>query len=161
MVCLKYIQPDYELQRCHLFQYENIAVRTKFGLNPKDEWIQAYKAPNNKFVECGIKSQSGYRVKILDSSVRRKELYVHISTKSILEHALVLSLESTQFFLRIIYYGFFTVFSIHMWIRRLKSLFFYLSCLFLNLPFLAVRLRDHCSGITSTLMRPEGQLGII
>ena len=33
--------------------------------------------------------------------------------------------------------------------------FLYFSCLFLNLPFLAVRLLVHCSGITSTLMRPE------
>ena len=33
--------------------------------------------------------------------------------------------------------------------------------LFLNLSFLAVRLLVHCSGITSTLMRPESQLGSI
>ena len=137
-------------------------VRTRFGLNPKEEWIQAYKTPNNKFVECGIKSQSESRAKILDYRLQRKELYVHICTKSILRHALVFFPPLlAQFFLRIIYYGFFTVFSIHVWIRRLKSLLFYLSCLFLNLPFLAVRLRVHCSGITSTLMRPEGQLGSI
>ena len=37
-----------------------------------------------------------------------------------------------------------------------QSPFFHFSCLFLNLPFLAVRLHVHCSGITSTLMRPEG-----
>ena len=37
----------------------------------------------------------------------------------------------------------------------LRVLFLYFPCLFLNLPFLAVRLRVHCSGITSTLMRPE------
>ena len=34
--------------------------------------------------------------------------------------------------------------------------FFCFSCIFLNLSFLAVRLRIHCSGITSTLMRPGG-----
>ena len=33
--------------------------------------------------------------------------------------------------------------------------FLYFPCLFLNLPFLAVRLLVHCSSITSTLMRPE------
>ena len=72
-----------------------IIVRTRFGLNPKEEWIQAYKAPNNKFVECGIKRQSGSRAKILDSRFRRKELYVHISTKSILRPALVSSPQYT------------------------------------------------------------------
>ena len=35
----------------------------------------------------------------MDYSVRRKELYVYICTKSIIEHVLVLWLESTQFFL--------------------------------------------------------------
>ena len=47
------------------------------------------QSPNNKFVECGIKSQSGSRAKILDYSVRRKELYFYISPKSILGNALV------------------------------------------------------------------------
>ena len=37
----------------------------------------------------------------------------------------------------------------------LGVLFSCFPCLFLNLPFLAVRLLVHCSGITSTLMRPE------
>ena len=37
-----------------------------------------------------------------------------------------------------------------------EVLFFCFSCLFLNLSFLAVRLRVHCPGITSTLMRPKG-----
>ena len=41
----------------------------------------------------------------------------------------------------------------------LGVLFLCFPCLFLNLPFLAVRLLIHCSGITSTLMRPESQLG--
>ena len=41
----------------------------------------------------------------------------------------------------------------------LEVLFFRLSCLFLNLPFLAVRLCVHCSGITSTLMQPKGLAG--
>ena len=37
----------------------------------------------------------------------------------------------------------------------LGVLFSCFPCLFLNLPFLAVRLLVHCSGITSTLMRQE------
>ena len=45
------------------------------------------QSPNNKFVECGIKSYSGSRTKILGYNVKKKELYIHISTKSILGHA--------------------------------------------------------------------------
>ena len=58
-------------------------------------------------------------------------------------------------FLRIIYYGFFTISSIHVWVRCWESFFLCFPWVFLNRPFLAVRLRVHCSGITSTLMRPE------
>ena len=41
------------------------------------------------------------------------------------------------------------------WVRRWESFFSVLPCLSLNLPLLVVRLLLHCSGITSTLMRPE------
>ena len=59
-------------------------------------------------------------------------------------------------FLRIIYYGFFYHF-LHPRVDQVVEVFFFcFSPLFLNLPFLAVRPRVHCSGITSTLMRPEG-----
>ena len=51
---------------------------------------------------------------------------------------------------------FFTISSIHVWIRWWKSFFSASPPFFLNLPFLAVRLRLHCSGITSTLIRLEG-----
>ena len=55
----------------------------------------------------------------------------------------------------IIYHGFYTSSSIHVWVRCWESFFSVLPCLSLNLPLLAVRLLLHCSGITSTLMRPE------
>ena len=134
--------------------------------------------PNNKFVEGGIKSQPGSKAMILDSSVRRKELYVCISTKDILGYDLLLSLVSTHFFLFSLFSFLIFFFSplpfflpsyyilwlfhffLHLCVdQALKALFLHLPCLFLNLSFLAVRLRVHCSGITSTLMRPEGQLG--
>ena len=73
--------------------------KDQIWLEPRTGMDPGPQIPNNKFVECGIKSQSGSRAKILDYRVRRKELYIHISTKSILGHAIVLSLESTQFFL--------------------------------------------------------------
>ena len=59
-------------------------------------------------------------------------------------------------FLRIIYYDFF-YHVLHSRVDQVvEIIFFCFSPLFLNLPFLAVRLRVHCSGITSTLMRSEG-----
>ena len=76
---------------------------------------------------------------------------------------LSLSLSSVFFFLcpflwilfRIIYYGFYTISSIHVWVRCCEFFFPVLPYFSLNLPLLAVRLLVHCSGITSTLMRPE------
>ena len=59
-------------------------------------------------------------------------------------------------FLRIIYYGFFYHFLHPRVDQVVEVLFFCFSPLFLNLPLLAIRLRVHCSGITSTLMRLEG-----
>ena len=73
-----------------------VGVRTRFGLNPKTGMDPGPQNPSNKFVECGIKSQFGSRTKILGYSVRRKELYIHISTKSILGRAPMLSFQNTS-----------------------------------------------------------------
>ena len=169
----------------------NYRCKDQIGLEPRTEMDLGPKSPNNKFVESGRKSQSEFRIKILVYSVKRKELYAYIyrkyprtcpstmteSTKFFLFAVVFLQpLCSFSFFffslvfflcpllflfLRIIYYGFYTISSIHVWVRCWKSFFSILSYLFLNLPFLAVRLRVHCSGITSTLMRSESQLGSI
>ena len=141
------------------------------------------KSPNNKFVESGRKSYSESRIKILVYSVKRKELYSYIyrkyprtcpstRTETIkfflffccisLTFMFFLFFLSSLFlcvllflFLRIIYYGFLHHF-LHPRVGQvLGVLFFCFPCLFLNLLFLAVRLLVHCSGITSTLMRPE------
>ena len=50
---------------------------------------------------------------------------------------------------------FYTSSSIHEWVRHWESLFSVLPYLSLNLSLLVVRLLVHCSGITSTLIRPE------
>ena len=104
----------------------------------------------------------------MDYSVRRKEFYAYIYPENILGHALIYWLRVLNSFLflfsflsflslfRIIYYGFFYHFLHPRVDQVLKVLFFCFSCLFLNLPFLAVRLRVHCSDITSTLMWSEG-----
>ena len=94
--------------------------------------------PCNKFVEYRVKSQSGSRTKILGYNVKEKELYIRISTKSILGHAPMLFLEyfSVLFpfsLLPLIYYGFFTFFPVHVWTGGLG-----VSCPFspFLLPFL-------------------------
>ena len=143
------------------------------------------KSPNNKFVESGRKSWSESRIKILVYSVKRKELNTYIyrkypwtcpstmteNTKFFLFAVVFLqpfcsfsfffspvffSVSPSLFlFLRIIYYGFLHHF-LHPCVGQvLGVLFLCFPCLFLNLPFLAVGLLVHCSGITSTLMRLE------
>ena len=148
------------------------------------------RSPNNKFIESERKYQSESRIKILVYSVKREELHAHrckkyprtspsIGTKSnefffftvvfLQPFALFFSffffflpfLSSFLFiFLRLIYYGF-TPFPPSTCESSVGSHFFLFPCLFLNLPFLGVRLLVHCSGITSTLMRSESQLSSI
>ena len=120
---------------------DRIWLESRTGMDPGSQ------SPNNKFVECGRKSWPESRTKILDYRVRRKELYAYICTKSTLEHALILWFENTQVFsffsfsffpfslvfffcppflfsfLCIIYYGFFTVSSTHVWVRCWSSFF--------------------------------------
>ena len=148
------------------------------------------RSPNNKFIESGRKCQSESRIKILVYSVKRKELHAHkckkyprtcpsTETKSneffffivlfLQPFALFFSFFfflpflsfSLFIFLRIIYYSFLHHF-LHPRVGQvLIVIFLCFPCLFLNFPFLAVRLLVHCSDITSTLMRPESQLGNI
>ena len=141
-----------------------VLVRTSFGLNPKTGMDLGPQSLCNKFVECRVKSQSGSRTKILGYNVKEKELCIRISIKSIIGHAPMLIFGI--FFSPL---SFLPPFSYILWILYLfprprvdwafPVLFLHSSCLFLNLPSLTGRLRVHCSGITSTLMRPEGQLG--
>ena len=149
------------------------------------------RSPNNKFIESGKKCQYKSRIKIFVYSVKREELHVHrckkyprtcpsIGTNSnefffftvvfLQPFALFFSFfffllpflsPSLFIFLRIIYYGFLHHF-LHPRVGQvLGVIFLCFPCLFLNLPFLAVRLLVHCSSITFTLMRPESQLGSI
>ena len=139
-------------------------VRTRFGLNLKTGMDPGPQGPSNKFVECGIKNQSASRTKILGYSVRRKELYIHISTKSILGHASMLPFQNIFSPLSFPPPSSYILWLLYLFLHprvdwAFEVFFLHLSCLFLNLPFLTGRLRVHCSGITFTLMRPEGQLG--
>ena len=139
------------------------------------------KSPNNKFVESGRKSQSESREKILEDSIKRKQLHMH-KYKKYPRSCPSSMIESTEFFpftivfLQYFFYSFFLFFS-------LLRLFVLYTMVFtpispptcesgvqsfsvpfrpsLNLLLLAVRLLVHCSGITSTLMQLESQLGSI
>ena len=143
------------------------------------------RSPNNKFVESGRKCQSESRIKILVYSVKREELHAHrckkypwtcpsIGTKSNEFFFFYCCISSTfcslffflfSFLFLLSFFVLYTMVLHHFLHPRvgqvLRVLFFCFSCLFLNLSFLAVRLLVHCSGITSTLMRPESQLGSI
>ena len=141
---------------------DQVWLESRIGMDPGPQ------APNNKFVEFGRKNSSESRIKILDYSVRRKELYAYIYTKNIIGHALIFWLRVLNSFILLLSLKPFCPFSYYiLWLfyhflhprvgQVLEVLFFfYFSCLFLNLPFLAVRMRVHCSGIISTLMRLEG-----
>ena len=69
----------------------NIYCKDQIWLEPKTGMDPGPQSPCNKFVKCRVKSQSGSRTKILGYNVKKKELYIHISTKSILRHAPMLS----------------------------------------------------------------------
>ena len=142
------------------------------------------KSPNNEFVESGRKNQFEYREKILVDSVKGKELFMHRYKKHhrICPNSMI---NSTEFFLFTVVFlqpfalscfSFFVLFSF-------ESLFVLYTMVFapfspftcesgvgsfsvpfrpsLNLLLLVVRLLVYCSGITSTLMRTESQLGSI
>ena len=143
------------------------------------------KSPNNKFVESGRKSSSESRVKILVDSIKWKELHMHTCKK----HPRTCPnnmIDSEEFFLfTVVFLQPFALFSFLCFSPSFSSssLFVLYTMVFvpfspstcesdvgsfsvlvrpsLNLLLLAVRLLVYYSGITSTLMRPEGLLGSI
>ena len=143
------------------------------------------KSPNNEFVESGRKSQSEYREKILVDSVKGKELLMHRYKKHpwICPNSMINNMKLFPFTVVFLQpFALFLFFSLFL-LLFLESLFVLYIVVFvsfspstcesgvgsfsvpfrpsLNLLFLAIRLLVYCSGITSTLMRPESQLGSI
>ena len=142
------------------------------------------KGPNNKFVKSERKSQSEYREKILVDSVKGKELHMHKYKKHlrICPNSMINNME--LFLFTVVFLQLFALF-LFLFFRPLffESLFVLYTMVFvlfspstcesgvesfsvpfhpsLNLLLLAVRLLVYCSGITSTLMRPESQLDSI
>ena len=142
------------------------------------------KSPNNEFVESGKKSQSAYREKILVDSIKGKELHIQKYKKHlrICPNSMINNME--LFLFTVVFLQPFALF-LFFFFRLLfpESHFVLYTMVFvpsslstcesdvgsfsipvrpsLNLLLLAIRLLVYCSCITSTLMRPEGQLGSI
>ena len=142
------------------------------------------KSSNNEFVESERKSQSEYREKILVDSVKGKELHMHKYKKHlrICPNSMINNME--LFLFTVVFLQPFALF-LFFFFRPFffESLFVLYTMVFapfspstcelgvwsfsvpfrpsLNLLLLAVRLLVYCSGITSTLMRLESQLGSI
>ena len=149
------------------------------------------KSPNNKFVKSGRKSQSESRTKILVYSVKRKELHAHTCkkyprtcpstmTKStefflllLYFYNLLLSLSlflfSSLFFsvpLSLNPFSYYILWFLHHFLHPrvgqvLGVLFLCSPLLLLEPSILSCKAAIHYSGITSTLMWPESQLGSI
>ena len=141
------------------------------------------KSTNNKFVESGRKSQSESREKILVDSIKGKELYMH-QYKKYHRSCPNSMINSVEFFLlTVVYLQHFALFLFFFHPLLFEFLFVLYTIIFaplspstcesgvgsfpvpfrpsLNLILLAVRLLVYYSGITSTLMRLESQLGSI
>ena len=138
-------------------------------------------SPNNKFVESGRKSQSESREKISVVSVEGEELHMQKCRKypRLCHSSVINSLEFFLFtvvFLRPFFLSFFSFFFFEFLFVLYTMVFapYPLSTCesgvgsfpvpsrtSLNLLLLAMRLLVYCSGITSTLMRPESWLGNI
>ena len=143
------------------------------------------KSPNNEFVESKRKSQSEYREKILVNSVKGKELLMHKYKKHprICPNSMINNMKLFLFIVVFLQPFALFLFFLFLFPPFLESLFVLYTMVFvpfspstcesgvgsfsvpfrpsLNLLLLAVRLLVYCSGITSTLMRPESQLGSI
>ena len=139
------------------------------------------KSPNNEFVESWRKSQSKYTEKILVDSVKGKEFHMHKYKKylRICPNSMINNME--LFLFTVVFLQPFALF-LFFFFRPFffESLFVLYTMVFapyspstcesgvgsspvpsrtsLNFLLLAIRLLVYCSGITSTLMRPESQL---
>ena len=142
------------------------------------------KSPNNEFVESGRKSQFEYREKILVDSVKGKKLHMYKYKKHprLCPNSMI---NSTEFFLfTVVFLQPFALSCFSFSVPpSFESLFVLYTMVFapfspstcesgvgsfsvpfhpsLNFLLLAIRLLVYCSGITSTLMRTESQLGSI
>ena len=133
-----------------------IWLESKTGMDPGPH------SPNNEFIECRKENQFDLGPKILDFSVKRLKTQASNVARSLFGQALEI-----WFLLFFSLFPFLCLSSSYiLWFFCLfyhprvdlafNVLFRHPPCPLLNLPFLAGKLFVHCSGITSTLMRPGG-----
>ena len=101
---------------------DQIGLESRTGMDP------GLRSPNNKFIECRKGSQSESWAKILGFSVKGLELQVQFMQRvsSDMSQCYGFRIIFCPFsfflfpfsFLRLIYYGFFTFFLIHVWTWR-------------------------------------------
>ena len=158
-------------------------VRTSFDLNPNQEWTQAQKTQTINLQRVGEKASLNLGKRYWQIVLKGKKLYMYQYKK---HHRSCPNgmIDSVEFFLLIVVFlQSFTLFLFFFCPLLFESLFVLYTMVFaplspstcesgvgsfpvpfrpsLNLLLLAVRLLVYCSGITSTLMRPESQLGSI
>ena len=166
------IPPFYYTHRpLSLFHYYIIrTLRTRFDLYPKREWIQAHVAQTMNLQSAGKKASLilgqniGFQCKkVKDTSVECSNKSLRTCPRDLISPFLLFSFLSPFFFCLSSPYipWLFCLFNHPRVDLAFKVLFRHPPCPLLNLPFLAGKLFAHWSGITSTLMRPEGQLGDI
>ena len=138
-------------------------VRTRFSLNPKREQIQVHRAQTMNSQSAGKKASLILGQNIGFQCKKIKDTNMEHSNKSLrtCPRDLIFSSFSLLFLFLPLYTMAFALFYHPRVDLTFNVLFRHLPCPLLNLPFLAGKLFLHCSGITSTLMRPEGQLGDI
>ena len=148
-------------------------VRTQFNLAPKRGWTQVHVAQTMNLQSAGKRAglilgqNIGFQCK--KGSKVRTWYFPLDPLRTCPKDMIFLFLfffspfsDPLSFFLSSFYIPQLFCLSHHPRVDLAFNVLFSLSPrLLLNLPFLAGKLFVHCSGITSTLMRPEGQLGDI
>ena len=158
--------------------------KDQFRLEPRTGMDPGPKSPNNKFIKSERKSQSEFKIKILIDSIKWKELHI-LTCKKHPRTCPNNMIDSEKFFLFIVVFlqpflsllsCFFLFFFLFPFGALYTTVFTQISpptcesdAQSFSVPFrtslilllLAIRLLVHCSGITSTLMRPESQLSSI
>ena len=169
----KFMRHNYYLVDVIIFKI-NI-VRTGFDLNPKQEWTQAQKARTINLQRVGEKASLNLRKRYWSIVLKGKSC-ICTNPESIIGHALVVRSRVQNSFLLLLYF-FHLFLSPFSPFSSFLSIFVLYTTVFtpispptcesgvqsffvpfrppLNLLLLAVRLLVHCSGITSTLIRPE------
>ena len=119
----KHSSSDLDDQQMQDQDFSKETIRTRFDLNPKQEWIQANVAQIINLQSAGENASLnlGPRSWIIALKGKSYTRNLYKQYPRTCPNATILEYFQSPFpfsFFRIIYYGFFTFFSIHVWIRR-------------------------------------------